>query len=81
MNLLTQRSCKWSVVYINIMAEGGGGRGRGVRERARELYRHYVTASSRAVASGRGPGLLVHGELYNHCLLWKVHRGHGGRGG
>ena len=42
---------------------GGGGLERGL---GRELYRHYVTASSRAVPSGRGLGLLpVHGELWD----------------
>ena len=34
----------------------------------RELYWHYVTVSSCTVASGRDPGLLVHGGFYNHCL-------------
>ena len=40
------------------MAVRGKGEGGLERGPGRELYRHYVTASSRAVAIERGPGLL-----------------------
>ena len=59
-----------SMVYKENGCEGERGLERGP---GRELYRHYVTASSCAVASGRGLGLLpVHRELCD-CQ--------GGRGG